>query len=430
MGAMDKLPEQLLDLATQNGAEAAEVLQYQSFSQPVIFETNRLKQLETSESEGIALQVWYQGRPGLVVAYGPVDPTALVQKALALSDLNPLGVIARKAGQLQVFPDRGNSFSPPVLIDWGNEIIDLIRTTYPEVLCDGELACTLETSRLVTSTGLDFRRQDTTVSADFSAEWIRGNDFLSIWAGETARSNITPQTLATPIQQRLSWAQNTVKPPAHPVPVILTNKAADLLWGTVQAATNGKRFWEESTPWLNCQGTQIANSSLTMVQDPTQGPYSCPFDDEGEMTQHLTLIKAGILEGIYCDRNVGQALSRKSTGNGFRPDLGSYPTPALVNTLIQPGSRSLPDIIADLEDAIVIDQILGGGADITGDFSVNLDLGYRIRQGEIVGRLKDTMVAGNVYTLLHQIEEIANDATWNGDCHTPSLLVSGLSITG
>jgi PmbA protein len=64
--------EQLLELATKAGAEAAEVLESQSLSRPVFFEANRLKQLETAQAEGIALRLWRDGRPGLAVAYGPV----------------------------------------------------------------------------------------------------------------------------------------------------------------------------------------------------------------------------------------------------------------------------------------------------------------------------------------------------------------------
>ena len=64
------LPEKLLDLALQRGAEAAEVLQSNSQSHPVFFEANRLKQLESSSVEGMALRLWIQGRPGLAVEIG------------------------------------------------------------------------------------------------------------------------------------------------------------------------------------------------------------------------------------------------------------------------------------------------------------------------------------------------------------------------
>lgn len=46
---------------------------------------------------------------------------------------------------------------------------------------------------------------------------------------------------------------------------------------------------------------------------------------------------------------------------------------------------------------------------INGDFSSNVALGYRIRNGEIVGRVKNTMVAGNVYELLKDNVQLSSD---------------------
>ena len=59
-----------------------------------------------------------------------------------------------------------------------------------------------------------------------------------------------------------------------------------------------------------------------------------------------------------------------------------------------------------------------------------MDLGYRIRNGEVVGRVKDTMLAGNVYTALKQVTHLGQDTAWNGSCFTPSLVVEGLSTIG
>ena len=77
--------EQLLDLALQQGADAAEVFQSRSHSRPVYFEANRLKQLESVESEGTSLRIWRNGQPGLAVAYGEIAPEDLVRRALSIS---------------------------------------------------------------------------------------------------------------------------------------------------------------------------------------------------------------------------------------------------------------------------------------------------------------------------------------------------------
>lgn len=424
------LPEQLLDLARRSGAEAAEVFQSRSVSRPVYFEANRLKQLESTQVEGTALRVWCQGRPGIAVAYGPIAPQALVDKAKAISQLNDPETIELTPGPRQRYPDVGCSVPVEQLVDWGRHAIARIRDRYPDVLCEAELECDLETTRIVNSLGLDSSYSDTTLSSFLAAERVRGDDFLSVGDGQTCRDRLDPDALADQILQRLTWAEGNITAPRGRVPVLFTAKAADMLWATVQAALSGKRVRESSSPWSDRLGEQVTSESLTLTQDPDSGPFSCPFDDEGTPTQPLTFIDRGVLRLFYTDRTIGRELGGGSTGNGFRPGLGSYPTPGLFNILIQPGQRDLPQLIQSLDEAVVVDQILGDGAGISGDFSISVDLGYRVQKGVICGRIKDTMVAGNVYTALLNLAALGQDAAWNGSCYTPSVLVEGLSVTG
>ncbi|BAT56227.1 hypothetical protein NOS3756_52300 [Nostoc sp. NIES-3756] len=427
--SQDTLAEQLLELAMKSGAEAAEVYQSRSLSRPVFFEANRLKQLETSQSEGTALRLWRKGRPGLTVAYGSVEPQAMVERALALSELNQPEPVELVGNSQPSYPDLGETVAVEVLVNWGKEAIALIRNNYPDVLCNSDWECDVETTRLINSQGLDCYYNDTTLSCYMSAEWVRGDDFLSVSDGQTQRDYLDPEKLAYQILQRLAWAKENVPPPNGRVPILFTSKAADMLWGTAQAALNGKRVLEAASPWAERLGKQVIAPSLTLYQDPQAGPYSCPFDDEGTPTKSLVFIEQGVLQNYYCDRTTGRKLTNATTGNGFRPSLGSYPTPGLFNFLIKPGSASLKELIQKIDDGLIVDQMLGGSSGISGDFSINIELGYRVQKGQVIGRVKDTMVAGNVYTALKQVE-LGSDADWNGSCYTPSLIVEGLSTTG
>lgn len=422
------LAENLLDLALQRGAEAAEILQSQSQSHPVFFEANRLKQLDSSSSLGTALRLWIDGRPGLAVAYGHVEPAAIVEKAIAVSALNDPETIEMTAGQVRRYPDQGQAIPVTDLIELGQSMIDRVRAAYPEVLCDVDLECDVETTRLLNSKGLDRSYIDTTLSGFLTAEWIRGDDFLSVGDGQTCRTGIDTDALVRQVLQRLAWADRNTTLTSGRLPVIFTAKAADMLWGTFQSALSGKRALERSSPWSDALGEAVCSSAITLYQDPEAGPFSCPFDDEGMDTQRLTFIENGVLKLFYCDRTTGRKLGGCSTGNGFRPGLGSYPTPGLYNTLICPGEHSLEHLIASLDRGVLVDQVLGGGAGISGDFSVNIDLGYYIEGGQLAGRVKDAMVAGNVYTALDGSLELGSDAEWNGACFTPSICLDGLSV--
>jgi PmbA protein len=396
----------------------------------VFFEANRLKQLETSQSEGTALRLWRNGRPGLTVAYGSVDPQAMVEKSTALSQLNQPESVELSSNSEKDYPDLGEAVSVEKLIDWGKNAIALIREFYPDVLCNSDWECDVENTRLINSKGLDCHYSDTTLSCYMSAEWVRGDDFLSVADGQTQRGELDPARVAYQILQRLNWAQENVSTPSGRVPILFTSKAADMLWGTVQAAVNGKQVLERASPWAERLGQPIVAPTLTLYQDPQAGPYSCPFDDEGNPTKSLIFIENGILKNFYSDRTTGRQLGIGSTGNGFRPGLGSYPTPGLFNFLIQPGTASLQELIQEMDEGLIVDQILGESGGISGDFSINIDLGYLVKKGQIIGRVKDTMVAGNVYTALKQIVKLGGDADWNGSCYTPSLIVEGLSTTG
>ncbi|MEM6426293.1 MAG: TldD/PmbA family protein [Cyanobacteria bacterium P01_D01_bin.128] len=420
-------PEHLLDLSLRSGAEAAEVFQSQVLSHPVYFEANRLKQLETTEVEGLALRLWCQGRPGLAVAYGPVDPQVLVDKAIALSQLNPAEPLELAESRATVYGDLGQAVAAEVMVDWGKSAIEQVRQRYPEVICEAELECDVETTRIVNSLGLDCCYSDTTLSGYLSAEWVRGDDFLSVGDGQTQRDRLNPDRLAQQVLQRLAWAERNVAAPNGRVPVLFTAKAADMLWSTVQSALSGKRVLERSSPWSDRVGEPVTSPHLTFAQQPEAGPFSCPFDDEGTPTQPLVFIDRGELRLFYTDRKVGRQLGGGSTGNGFRPGLGSYPTPSLFNSVITPGPKSLAQLIAALDQAVIVDQMLGGGGGISGDFSVNVELGYWVHRGEIQGRIKDTMVAGNVYSALNHLVELGGDGEWNGSCYTPSVVVDGLS---
>ncbi|MGK7925020.1 MAG: TldD/PmbA family protein, partial [Spirulina sp.] len=370
--------EQLLELALASGASCAEVYQSRTLSRPIFFEANRLKQLESCESEGTALRVWRDNRPGLAVAYGRIEPEELVEGAIALSELNPLETIELAEPKTEILPDLGEVVEVGELVKLGREAIAGIRERYPEVLCSAEFECERETTTLTNSKGLHCQYTDITLSGYLGVEWVRGEDFLGVYEDREERNQLSLDNLIEGILMRLAWARENTPPPLGPIPILFTGKAATLFWDTVSEAINGKRVLEGSSPWSDRRGQFVVSEKLSLSQQPERGPYSCPFDDEGTKTQFLSLIRQGRLEGFYSDRATGRVLGTTGTGNGFRPSLERYPTPELVNLVVEPGRGTLADLIHQLDRGLLVDQMLGGSSDISGDFSINVDLGYRI----------------------------------------------------
>ncbi|MFK8183977.1 MAG: TldD/PmbA family protein [Phormidesmis sp.] len=427
---MDLQAEALLERALASGAQVAEVYASSELLRPVIFEGNRLKQVETTQAEGMALRLWKDGKPGLAVGYGPIDPALLVEKALAISTLNEVEAPNLTAKTQAEDKPAGKTATVETMVEWGRGAIAQIREAFPEVVCEAELSCDVERTRLINSLGLDYRSEETTLSSFINAELVNQDDFLCVGDGDMNRDGLDMDGIIARILQRMRWAEKTVAPVTGQVPVIFTAAASWLLWDTLRSALNGKRVVEGTSPWSDQLNQQVMDRSIQLRQDPTIGPYSCGFDDEGVKTQALTFVEDGQLKRWYCDRAIGQKLQQPSTGNGVRPGLGSYPTPGTLNLLVTPGHADWNTLIAQQKDAIIVDQIMGEGGDITGDMSINLELGYRVRNGEIIGRVKDTMVAGNAYTALNHLIALGSDADWQGSTYTPSVVVGSLSVAG
>lgn len=424
--------EKLLDLALKAGASHAEVYHSRAFSRPVFFEANRLKQLESSQSEGTALRLWREGCPGLAVAYGEVNPDILVERAIALSRLNPPEIIELSDSRTAIYPNVGRAVAVEKFVEIGKDAIAQLRDSYPDLVCSAEFESEQETTVLINSQGLHCEYTDTSVSYYLGVEWIRGEDFLGVYDGEYTRGSLDIKKIIGQIIQRLQWAESNASSSKGRIPILFTANAATMLWSTVASALNGKAVLEKASPWSDKLSELVVSETINLSQQPDKDPYSCPFDDEGTPTQPLSLISQGRVEQFYSDRTTARALGtpNTNTGNGFRPSLGRYPTPDLINLIVEPGRGTLAELIAQLDEGLVVDQMLGSGADISGDFSVNIDLGYRVKKGKIVGRVKDTMVAGNVYTALKKLIALGEDRQWNGSCYTPSLIVEGLSVVG
>ena len=157
------------------------------------------------------------------------------------------------------------------------------------------------------------------------------------------------------------------------------------------------------------------------------------IDDEGSIVQPLTLVNKGVLENFYYDLlSASRCMPQNaSTGNGFKPSLTTQPEPSLLNMTVESGKKSLNEIIKNIKYGLLVDQTMGGlTANISGDISVNVDLGFFIENGELIGRVKDTMISGNIYTALNNVIELSNSPRWYwSNIYSPDMLLDGFMIT-
>ena len=84
-----------------------------------------------------------------------------------------------------------------------------------------------------------------------------------------------------------------------------------------------------------------------------------------------------------------------------------------------------------MKTGLIIERLLGAGQSniLGGDFNANVLLGYRVEDGRVTGRVKNTAISGNVYTSLKNILAIEKESHWEGGSFkAPALCLSDVSV--
>jgi PmbA protein len=126
-------------------------------------------------------------------------------------------------------------------------------------------------------------------------------------------------------------------------------------------------------------------------------------------------------------------MDKETNGHSLR-SYKSLPSPGNTNIFFTVEDESFiksdEKIIKNIDKGIIIDQFLGAGQGniLAGEFSMNIDLGYFVENGEIKGRIKDCMVAGNLFELLGNIKAIGDKILYYNGMEIPSVLIESLPI--
>jgi PmbA protein len=189
---------------------------------------------------------------------------------------------------------------------------------------------------------------------------------------------------------------------------------------------------EGASPLVGRLGELIFDKRISIWDDATLNyrPASRPCDDEGMPSQRTALIEGGVVVNFLYDLQTAAIAGATSTGNGSR-SRGGMPTPSVSALVIEDGETSFLEMVRDIKEGLVVEMLIGAGQGnvLGGEFSGNVLLGYKVESGEIVGRVKDTMVSGNIYNALKGLAAVGSESQWvNGALRLPPLYLSSLAV--
>ncbi len=422
----------------KKAAEEAEVFMVSSEDTSVHFETNRLKHVQSKQSVSVSLRVIKNGRIGYATATTLDNAQELVNMAVETAQFGQKAEFQFPGltdyHQFRIFDASVAKVSPETMTGLGGEMIAKIIKHTPGLLCEGVVGWSTETVNLMNSRGGQVSYKSSDFSLGIEAQLVRDTDMLFVGESATScRPILETKEITSVILRQLDWAKRQASVRTKSMPVVFTTQGvASALVSPLMAAFNGKTVLEGASPIGTRLGQLVFDKRFSLHDDPTVSyrPSTRPCDDEGVTSRRTPLIKRGVVSNFLYDLQTAGLAKTRSTGNGNR-GRGSMPAPSPSAFIITPGTTTFDEMVSDIKEGLVVEQLMGAtqGNVLGGDFSGNVLLGYKIENGKIVGRVKDTMVSGNIYKLLNEIAAIGSESKWEGSfLYTPPLYLNNVSV--
>ncbi len=431
--------EKLLELALRE-SQQAEVFEVRSESRLVHFEANRLKQVETRQSSSVALRLVRDGRIGFSSASGAFSPEKLVAMAVETSSFGAPARLAfpgaRELPAIRIFDERVAALEAGPMIEMGAGVIERVAGRYGDIQCEGLVSRHVGSVRIINSNGLDSSFQQTGLA--LSMEGMRVEDTDMLFVGDAVSSSdlfLAADVVAGTMLRQIELASSPASIGSGNYPVLFTPLGVGAaLLGPLAVAFNGKNVVEKASRLANRQGEQVFDAGLSVWDDATLDgrPSSTPFDDEGTPRRRIRLIESGVVREFIYDLQTAAEVGAESTGSGQRANARSQVRPGMSAFVLDEGQVTFEEMLAGMDEGLVVEELIGAnqGNLLAGDFGGNVLLGYKVEKGEIVGRVKDTMVAGNIMDVLRHVAAVGSDRRWvGGSLRTPSLLCDDVSVS-
>ncbi|MEM9169732.1 MAG: TldD/PmbA family protein [Pseudomonadota bacterium] len=434
----------LLSAAERAGADAADAVLYRGVSHSVTYRLGDLEDVERSEGRDLGLRILV-GRRQASVSTTDVSPGALddlVERCAAMAKAAPedpyCGLAPKERLAAGPYPDLElGDFAEPttdVLKDRAAACEAAARAVKGVVNSNGASASYGEGAKwFATSDGFfgTSRGSSHSLSASVLAQDDNGMerdydyDSKSHLEDMRAADDIGAQAGARTVE-RLS----PQKMKSGAGPVIYDNRLSASLLGHLTGAVGGGAIARGVSFLKDKLGEPVFDASITVTDDPSRkrGAGSRPFDGEGVAGAPIALIDKGVLTSWLLNSAQARQLGLETNGRATR-GAGGPPGSGATNLTLQPGDKSLDDLMAEIGEGLLVTDMFGPQVNPnTGDYSVGC-AGFRIAGGAKAEPVSEITIAGSLLDMYAGLTP-ANDLIFRGARNAPSVLIREMTIAG
>ena len=221
-------------------------------------------------------------------------------------------------------------------------------------------------------------------------------------------------------------------------PILLKNLAAAEFLEAFWSVLSAENVQKGRSRLKNKLGEAIASPWVSIVDDALfkGGSASRSFDSEGVASRKVRLVEDGLLKSFLHNLKTARIDGVESTGHGYRASYKGTVGIAPSNLYIKPGANSLEDLIAAMDEGLLITELEGlhsGTNAVSGDFSLGAK-GFYIQGGKIVKPVHQITIAGNFFDLLKDVEALGDDLIFGSpdsiSIGSPTLKIRALAVAG
>ena len=407
-----------LDLGKKQGASAVHVNCGNVEKQTVTFASGRLKECSQASSEKFTVTLVIGGRRGMASGNDWNALPALVERAAifarngAVAHFEKYPSPAPSYQKVKTFSASVDALTPERIIDDCAEMVSALKKLDADLTIGAGGGVQHATSLTATDAGFWQEEQGTLWSLGAGYQKTTGTDMLFSGSGRSWRAHnefYDPKGILSDLEFDLRHGSKTANASSGPVTLILPPELLEMFLTPLALALNGRNVCKGTSPLKGHLGEQRFASNFTVFDNPhiDFAPSSASADNCGVPTVARHLVKDGVPLCFLYDYDTAGMAKEAPTGNeSFSP----------YTMLVQPGDASFEALLKTVKRGVYVKEFLGFGQSNmdNGDFSANLSLAFWVENGEITHRVKNAMVAGNLFELLRDGPQFSsNTHPWN-----------------
>jgi len=436
--------KEIIKKIKQLGADQAELFVLETKNQSVQFENGAFKSVDRSVSRGGAMRAIKKGRLGFATTTEFDQIDGWLKETLETTHFGDKTELTFSSPDnfksVETFDPRVAQLSEDELINIGSQAIAHLKKYDPNILSFCTIGQSLQNVSILTSEGFEESYDKTLFYFMLGGRLIDGKNILESQDEVTQITfNFDLGSYLTSVIEPFRQSRKNVALSSGPTNVILTPRALSGILLALEKGLAGNAVSKGISPLKDKMQRKILDERITLIDDGTLrgAAHTAPYDDEGNPTSKKSIFDKGVLKNYLLDLRSSHDLNMFPTGNGRRTGL-QPPVPTVSSWVLEGGERQFDEIFDEVKEAVLVDQLTGllTSAQINGDFSGNISLGFKVENGQIVGRVKDFMISGNVYDLLSekQLVEISQDQRWiagayGGTHMLPTLFLKDISLS-